>query len=228
MPAPCEPPSTFCEEDRSVQFEERIDRAIELEDGFESRAWLYGLGALAAVLIGAGISYSRTSVERRRDLFTDLGVAGVLWLIAGFALGLFGADGLVAIPTKPVFYPGIALLAIAGIGTLTTPKSPPGMKRERAPGLQRAGQAVRVAGFGLAGIAVVMAVVILAGRGDPCVTTTPGWVEDLVVLGLIAAVGAIVCGFIELAQRRWLTALLLLIPGPFAILVAGLSTTCWN
>ena len=228
VPAPCEPPSTFCEEERSEEFEARIDRAIELEDGFEGRAWLYGIGALAAVLIGAGFAYARTSADRRRELFTDLGVVGVLWLIAGFAVSLFGVDGMIAIPTKPLFYPGIALIVIAAIGTLATPKPLPGVKPQRPPAVERAGVAVRVAGFALAGVCVAMAAVILAGRDDPCVATSAGWVEDLVAPGLIAAVGAIVCGIVVLTQRRWLSALLMIVPGPFAILVAGLSTGCWN
>jgi hypothetical protein len=31
-----------------------------------------------------------------------------------------------------------------------------------------------------------------------------------------------------LFQRRWVSAILMMGPGPFAILIAGLSTACWN
>jgi hypothetical protein len=228
VPAPCEPPSVFCEDDRSAEFEERIDKAIELEDGFETRAWLYALGALAAVLAGAGVAFARTATERRRDLFTDLGVGGVLWLIAGFLLNGFGGDGLVAIPTKPVFYPAIALLEIAGIGTLASPTPPPQAAPTRAPALRRAGAAARIAGFALAGVAVVFAILILGGIDDPCVAENPGWVDALVAPGLIAGVGSIVCGLVTLTQRRWVAAVIMLVPAPFAIFVAALSTACWN
>jgi hypothetical protein len=87
---------------------------------------------------------------------------------------------------------------------------------------------VRIAGFGFAGIAMLLAVVILAGRGDPCVEEVPAWIDDAVAVGFIAALGAILCGVAVLFQRRWVSAILMMGPGPFAILIAGLSTTCWN
>jgi hypothetical protein len=229
LPAPCagQTYTSICEQERSAAFEERLDRAFELEDEFETRLWIYALAALGAVLAGAGVVLTRTAGERRRELFTDLGVAGVLWMLIGFALNLIASDGLVDLPPQPVFYPGVALLVVAGVGTLATRRPPPDAEREHIVP-RRFERAVLIAGGASAGLALLAAAVILVGREDPCAFGPDQWVDDLVGPGLVLAGAGIVCGLVALTQRHWFAAVLMLGPAPFAMLVAGLSTVCWN
>ena len=121
VPPTCAPPTDeACNAARGAELQARIERAGDLEDDYPPRAWLYGLGALAAILAGAGVAFVRTDARQRRELFTDLGVGGVLWLLGGSGLAI-GADGeIIDVPAKPIFYPGIALLLVAGAGTLFT------------------------------------------------------------------------------------------------------------
>jgi hypothetical protein len=221
--------SSICEQQRQVAFEERLDRAFDLEDEFRSRAWLYAVAAFATILVAAAFSWARTAPGRRRELFTDLGVGGVVWLLGGFVLNILAGDELIELPQQPIFYPGVGLLVVAGIGTLATrrPPEPEPEPEERRPA-QRVGRGMLIAGYVFAGAAIVIAAVILAGNGDPCAFGVDQWVDDLVGPGLLVAGGAILCGLVALAQRHWIAALLMLGPGPFAVLIAALSTACWN
>jgi hypothetical protein len=219
--------SSVCQQQAQDEFEARLDRAFELEDEFSSRAWLYAVAAFVVILIAAAFTWARTVPDRRRELFTDLGVGGVVWLLGGLVLNIIGGDNFVELPQQPIFYPGIGLLAVAGVGTLATRRPSESEPAEPRPA-QRLGRGVLIAGYVFAGVAVAIAVVIFAGTGDPCAFGVDQWVDDLVAPGLIAAGGAILCGLVALAQRHWIAALLMLGPGPFAVLVAGLSTACWN
>jgi hypothetical protein len=92
VPEPCNlPGDAVCEKQRNEEFDARLDRALELEDGFEQRAWFYAGGALAAVLIGLVMTLRRTEPSARREVFTDLGVASVVGLGAGLILAAGGA-----------------------------------------------------------------------------------------------------------------------------------------
>lgn len=219
--------SSVCEQQRQVVFEERLDRAFELEDEFRSRAWLYALAAFVAILIAAAFAWARTAPDRRRELFTDLGVGGVVWLLGGLVLNIVAGDEFIELPSQPIFYPGIGLLAVAGVGTLATRRPPEAEVAEPRPA-QRVGRGLLIAGYAFAAAALAIAAVILAGIGDPCAFGVDQWVDDLVAPGLIVAGGAILCGLAALAQRHWIAALLMLGPGPFAVLIAAFSTACWN
>jgi hypothetical protein len=83
VPPPCEPPSNPCETERILELDERRAEAAEIEDEYRDRAWLYALGA---IFVGVAGGFARTSPGRRRELFTDLGVVAVTWLLAGLVL----------------------------------------------------------------------------------------------------------------------------------------------
>jgi hypothetical protein len=224
-PGPCEPFTQECEAQRSQQFEERLDRAIELENDLEVRAWAYAAVAFLAALAGAAVALRRNPPDRHREVFTDLGVGSVLWLLGGFALGLVEAD-LIDAPSKPVFYPAIALAVIAGAGTLFTRRSPAEEAADRDP---TAGPAVRWFGYGATVVAVAFAWIGASSRPDPCSEAgADQGIEALVGLSLLAAVIAVIFGLASLFQRRWIGALVMLLVGPFAALVALFTGVCWN
>lgn len=228
-PAVCDPPSAACESERTRQFEARLDRALELEDDYRGRAWLYGAGALAAVLIAAAVAYRQTAPTVRRELFTDLGVGAVVWLLAWFSLALAASGDLVDAPAEPFTLPGFAVLAVAAVGTLLTRRAP---AVEGMPGggsaEPRGRTAVRLLGFGFTAAAVVAAAIAFGEVGDPCIEDVSGSVETLLTIAWVAAAAAAICGLISLAQRRWMGSLVMLTVGPFAALVASFTTVCWN
>jgi hypothetical protein len=226
VPAPCEPVSQECEAQRSQQFEDRLNRAIELENDLEVRAWVYAAVAFLAALAGAAATLRRNPPDRHREVFTDLGVGSVLWLLAGFALGLLTSHDLIDAPSKPVFYPAIALAVIAGAGTFFTRRSPAEDAADRDP---TAGPAVRWFGYGATVAAVALAWIGASTRPDPCTETgADQGIEALVGLSLLAAVIAVVFGLASLFQRRWIGALVMLLVGPFAALLALFTGVCWN
>ena len=227
VPPTCVPATDQeCNDARFVDLQARLSRADELEDDYAPRMWLYGLGALAAVLAGAGVAFARAGPGSRRDLFTDLGIGGVIWMLAGLGL-IIGADSeLLDPPAGPIFYPGIALLAIAGAGTLLTRRGEPGAATSREP--PRGGVAVRVIGFGCTAIAAVAAAIVFTDGTDTCAGSLPDWANTLMTISWIAAGLGVLAGIASLIQRRWMAALVMLAVGPFCALFAALSTVCWN
>jgi hypothetical protein len=204
-----------------AEFEARIDRAYELEADLEARAWAYGAIAFLAALVGAGLSLRRNPRERDREVFTDLGVGAVLWLLIGFGLNLAAGDDLVAPPSQPLYYPAIGLSVIAAAGTLLT-------RRARAEG-PRFVRVVRWLGLGATAAAVGFAWIGMSTGPDPCATTAAGaGVETLVGLSMLTAAIAVVFGFASLFQRRWIAALVMLVVGPPAALLALFTSACWN
>lgn len=230
IPAACAPPGEpVCEEQRSVELRARLDRALDLQHGFEDRAWLYAAAALAAALAGLAVALWRADPARRREVFTDLGVASVGGLVVALIL-ISGGDSLIETPTKPLLYPLLALLAIAAIGTLATPRAAPtGQPGASEPAKSPpAIQALVRVGLGLTALAVAAALLSFSGRDDPCTSEVPGWVDSLATAAVICAGLAILCGLAVLFARRWMAALVMLAVGPFAALVAALGTACWN
>jgi hypothetical protein len=210
----------------STAFEDRIERAIELSDDFAVRAWAYAAAAFTAALIAAVVGLRRNPRSRHRDVFTDLGVGAVLWLIAGVAIGIFDPDDLIDVPTQQLFYPAIGLAVVAGIGTLVTRRPPPGEAEEGDP---TAGPAVRWIGYSATILGVAFAVIGASGRPDPCALgASEQGVDSLVGWSVLLAGISIVCGIASLLQRRWVGALIMLGAAPFAALVALFTGACWN
>ena len=232
VPAGCPTPgSEPCESERNEEFEERFERAIELEEDFDQRAWIYGGVAFLVVLAGVGVATVRTDPSVRREIFTDLGVGSVLALGLGLVLAA-GGSGLIQTPTKPVLYPQLGWLAVALVGTVLTRRPTPAADdvgdATPAEPLERRGRILVYAGLGIAAAAIILALLSFSGRDDPCVSEVPGWVESFAALSAVLAAIAFLCGLATLAMRRWITALVMLGPAPVFALLALFGTACWN
>ena len=227
VPPPCESVAdTSCQEARNAELQARLAEADDAEDDFEARAWLYGFAALAAVIAGSALAFGRTDGASRRELFTDLGVVAVCWLIAGLVLSSSASGDLVGVPEQPIFYPGLALLGVAALGTLLTWGAYRKGAHAPQPSEPRGGRAVRAIGYGATAVAVILSLVVFADRGEPCEEAVSGTVDALVPLAMIAAGIAVLSGFASLIQRRWIGALAMLAVGPFCALIAALTTIC--
>lgn len=235
-PTTCPPTDGICQDAAFDDIRERLERAWELSDGLEARAWLLSGLALVAILFALRVAWRRPAAGSRREPFTDLGVAAVLWLIATLVIAWTRSGGLVDVPTGPMFALGGVCLLIAAAGTLATrsdagvasvggrPESTPprgavsGLIARYSPGV----------GAVLTLIAIAIAVGALADSGDPCVAQQPGWLDTVLTFAAIAAAGAAGCGVLALLARRWIVALALLAIGPFFAIVAAFGTFCWN
>jgi len=228
VPAPCgELEDAFCQQERNEEFDERLDRAFELEEDFDRRATFYAAAALAAVLIGLAVALRRTERAARREIFTDLGVASVVGLGAGLILAA-GGDSLIQTPTKAVLYPPLILIAVATLGTLATPRAPAKTVAAAEEPEEPRARVVVYAGFALTAAAVLVALLAFSGRGDPCVDDVPGWVETFGAVALVLAGLGALCGVACLFARRWMVALVMLSVGPVFGMLAVLATVCWN
>ena len=202
----------------------------ELNDDLEARAWAYAGAALLALLGGLAITLRRTPPSRRREPFTDLGVASVAWLLATLVVALSSSGSLIEAPTDPMFALGGVALALAAIGTLVTrsvsdPSEAASGWRAR---LESAGRYVAWAGAALTVITVILAIRVITGFDDPCGGREPDWVSPTLTAGGFAALGAAACGIALLFRRRWIAALTLLVVGPLSIFWAALTGACWN
>jgi hypothetical protein len=206
-------------------FDARLDRAVELQNDLEVRAWAYGSAAFLAALAGVAVALRRNPRERWRDVFTDLGVGAVFWLLIAFGLDLAAGDGLVDVPSQPLYYPAIGLAVVAGAGTLSTHRAPAERAGEEDP---TAVPAVRWLGLSATVAAVAFAWLAVSTGADPCAVGGNQDVETPVGLSLLAAAVAVVFGFASLFQRRWIAALVMLGVGPFAALIALIDSACLN
>jgi hypothetical protein len=91
----------------------------DLRDGYAMRAWVYSVG-LVGIALGVTVAALRSAPRARRgELFTDLGVAGVVaglvaWGISASEPNLIGdASGEGAI-----WLPAAAMLLVAGTGSV--------------------------------------------------------------------------------------------------------------
>ena len=85
---------------------------------------LYATAAFVAGLVATLVGLRRNPRARRREVFTDLGVGAVIWLLAGLALSIFDPDDLIDVPGEQLYYPPIGPAAFAAIGTLVTRRPP--------------------------------------------------------------------------------------------------------
>jgi hypothetical protein len=211
---------------------EGFGRSYLLGDDLDVRCWIYATVALGAMLAATAIAWRRSAPGARRDLFTDLGVAGVVLLLLAF-FTLFAAGGRLSPPRQPLAMLGTVALVLAAVGTLATR---PTDRRQGAPAAgapQRPAVTAALAyapwlGLGLTAIAAILCGFVLAENWDPCVDEQPGEIAPLTAATGVAAVGAAICGLACLFRRRWVVALALLATGPVVWALAAASTACWN
>ena len=229
-PAQCRLGDNACQRAANAVFSERVERASELNDDLEARAWGYAVAALLALLSGLVIVLRHTPRSQRREPFTDLGVASVAWLLATLVVAASSSGSLIEAPTDPMFALGGLVLAVAAIGTLMTRSA--GGPSEDVSGwrarLEAAERYVAWAGGVLTLITVILAVRVIAGFDDPCGGREPDWVSPTLSAGGLTALGAAASGIALLFRRRWIAAITLLVLGPLAIFWAALTGACWN
>ena len=200
-----------------------------LGNDLENRSWAYAGAGILALIVGIGITWRRTPSTERREIFTDIGVGAVAWLIASVTLGMISADDAIEPPTEAMLVFGGASVLIAGAGTLVTRLDAFGAADETAPAeISGADRLVRKAGILLTLAAAVLALSVLASRGDPCSSDYDDWHDVLLSVVGMSALGAVICGLVELIRRRWMAALAMLTVGPFAALVAAFSVACFD
>lgn len=190
---------------------------VEARRDYHDRAWLYAVvavGVMAALVITALRSAPR---EVRREIFTDLGVAGVAFGVAAAAVvstepALFGDVG-----SSMVWLPAGSLLAAAFMGTALSKPQP--SAPSQANGAVDAGPAVwssatarlreepRPAVAAMALAALTLLLVVLGNSGRECAEEAPPLADAALFAGAITGLAAAGLGVVALAMRRWVAAL---------------------
>lgn len=236
-PAPCEPVSDeACNDARNQVFDDRLDRAQELESSMETRFWIYSFALVAAALALTAAALRATPREGWREVFTDLGVAGVAWLIA-IGLLAFAMDGdFVDAPEPPRYMPMIAMCVVAALGSLglylrrslgdgsEPATTEPGDGRWTA-ALGGGRWTAARAGLALTVLTIVLVYVSEEGRSE-CGVVDPGWTDSALWAAIVSAATAALIGVVCLFQRRWLVALICVTVAPFVALFGMLMAAC--
>jgi hypothetical protein len=228
VPPPCgSVTDAACNDERNDLFEERLDRLFELEDGLESR---FGIYSIALILIGVGFAAAGVRGQPRASedwatTFRDLGTGAVGWLIVGWvALRLPLGGNFLAFPATIIWQPALALVIVAGVGSLAAAGS------GREPGEDpppTTGTLDKLSGAALiaAGIGCALMMVGAAGQGD-CGGETQVWAERTLGVGVAVAVAGVVLGVVNLFRRRWVTALICTVAPVFVGLLSFLAVAC--
>ncbi len=227
------------------------DRAADpLQRRYDSRAWVYSFGILAALAIGTAYSLRANPRTRWPAIFTNLGVIGV-WLGIWVVILLLATDGdsVKPPPAQTLLLP-VALVSAAAIGTLMarsegwSDQSQMQGVRDRVIRIGRVavhvgtrGQARRsrmerlarwlsTTALALTGVTCVAALVV--GLAQPACGTglgPPGWTDVFAAVTAVASIAAMAAGVGALLLRRWLVALASFVVCPLAVLLL-LASTC--
>ncbi len=243
LPPPCAvADDEACNETRNAAVDARIDEAIALEDDLRSREWLYA-GVLTAIALGLSvIGIARSTRDGRRQAFADLGIAGVIWLLACVALLMFTGDDTIDIAAKPLFAPFWSMCVAGAIGSLalhmtrsSSDGSPRGEERKLTvpyaePAIAPASKPTAVAlpvvgGLVTTALSIALAVGSNAGR-NACGVADPGWTDPMLGTAFVLAALAALAGLVCLAKRRWIVALICITFGPIVCVVALLVASC--
>lgn len=210
-----------------------------LIDGYGDRVWLYALGLLAVAAALTVAALRATPPEGRRELFTDLGVAGV---VCGLAAAVIASGGPALIDNSNqgavLWVPAAGLLLAAGAGSLILRaggRVAPAPAGERPADARAAeplahgsalGSSQRIVSWAALGLTVLTVVlVVIAHDGRECGVKAPGWSDTLLWISLIAGAAAGICGLAALLARRWVVTLLS-IPAPVIALYGIVAATC--
>lgn len=209
----CDPPE--------MDVRARYLQAADLERGYETRLWIYSITALTMLLAVARLAYRRTVDGRRGEIFRDLGALGVTWFIVGFfATTPFSATNLIDPSFAPLAATAGPILLIAAAGG----QSHRDVRVERP-----SPTAVHKVGLGLVGVALAGLALLWAFAPSPCEGSyydRAVWIGPVATIAWVAALAGAVCGFIALLARWWVSALVMLVVGPVAGLLAALSAAC--
>lgn len=227
------------------------DRAADpLQRQYNSRAWLYSFGILAAIAIATAYGLRSNPRMRWPRIFTNLGVIGV-WVGIGVVILLLATDGssVKPPPAQALLLP-VALVFAAAVGTLMA-RSEGWAEQSQMDGvrdrvLQIGRIAVHVGTGGQARrsrldqlarwfsiIAVALTVVtcvaaLTVGLAQPACGTglgPPGWTNVFAAIAAVASIAAMAAGVGALILRRWAVALVSFVASPVAVLLL-LASTC--
>lgn len=197
-----------------------VVEGTRLREGFNDRAWIYAIAIVAIVGVAASVALRRLPAERRREIFTDLGVAGVVSGIAAVTIlssepGLFGDIG-----GPMVWLPCGCFLAAAAAGSIFTRRPAPATGVSVEGGSGEPGHAdspsagkgrfrgihpVAATAVSLAALTLLLVVLGLSER--ECGEEAPGWTENTLFAAAITGLAAGGLGVVSLFLRRWVAAL---------------------
>jgi hypothetical protein len=217
LPRACTAASTHCAGEQNAAIARRFDRARELGQDYRRRAWGYAALAVAAVALLSWWELRR-SPETRARTFADLGVLGVVTLVAATVLLWRSTPTFIARPAAPVYTVAAAFLAMAALGTSAVRVRDGAAVAESSP-------ARRLALGGLAATGLTIALALIYGAGSPGCDGAPGWIRVVAVLALASTVAALGFAALALATRRWIVALACVVLNPAALLFM-LANSC--
>jgi hypothetical protein len=243
--------SDSCNEARNAQIAARLQLSTNLEQQYQSRAWLYAFTIVAAIAVAAAVALrSRRRVGWQR-IFTNLGVGGVWSGIAATVLLVISDGDPISLPAGPLYTPAVLMIAAAAAGTVMGRRE--GWGDSDAVAEARAGAAAVGKSVGkwalrpllegsrreaaadffsnwaiaFSATTVFLALVFIpsqpgcGGGGGE----PPAWTDAVEALAGIASIGAIAAGIAALLLRRWVPALISLVASPVALLFM-VAATC--
>lgn len=181
----------------------------EIQDGYQARIFVYGLAVLGIVAALVVAALRAAPAARRRDLFADLGAAGVALGLAVAYLEvrepnlLSDASSSLALWMTP-----IAMVLTAAVGSLS------GWLRGEGEGPEHAGSrgpfsSMPKVAIGALVLTFLTYVAIALGHdGRQCGEPKPAGSDELIVAGAWLGIGAGVLGLVSLLKRRWVVALI--------------------
>lgn len=239
---PASPPD--CQAQVREQLDLRGRVGTELEEALGDRFWLYSLALIGAAATLVIVSLVMTPRTGWREVFTDLGVAGVGWFLVAVVLTFTLAAGDESLDPRgyPLFAPAGAMIAVAAVGSCLTYFS---WQRTETIGTQAAEESVPLGSsesvdragtrvgssplpsrLGLGLTALVVALSVVATEQSSCGDQVPGWVETLLNQTPILALAAVAFGLAALFQRHWAAALICITVGPTFAFFALLFAAC--
>lgn len=173
----------------------------DIEEAFAIRAYAYA-GLLVAITLGlVAVSLRRVAPDKRRALFTDVGVLGVLTGLAALwasskepsLIGDGNAESVLPIPP-------VSMLAVAALGTLATSARIGSPRQESTP-------MPAFARIALALTALTIALALIGGIGRECGEPRSGGSDQALWMAFLVSFAAGAAGVVSLFQRRWVVAL---------------------
>jgi hypothetical protein len=232
VPEQCPRDDAGCTAEFNDQLGDRLREARRLEDGLEWRAWIYAVAAIGAVAVALFFALrDRPPRATQRRVFADLGVLGVVLLLAASALLVGREGGLVALPWLPAYAPGLAALVGAAIGgtraRLLGGATTPATEGEPRPMWRRLPRYASWVALAATGVMLVLAVTYV--EAQPACDSgedAPGWTNELAWTAVVIGIAAVALSLVGLAARRWFVALLCVLVNPAAGALMLLSSWC--
>lgn len=211
--------------DRPNSSNPAVAEAEQLRDGYLTRAWIYSLALMGVVAALVARGLRSQPRDRRRESFTDLGVAGVCALGVSTIIALNAPELLDNDVSRqyPIWLPPISMLLVAGAGSVVTLLSagpvvgarspsrpaPSAWADEPVPGQPRIfARAGRIAA-GLAALTILLQVIGAATVNEhSCADRTDGVAGVALIASLVSLLLVGSFGVVALLGRRWVLSLL--------------------